>query len=122
MDKAGKEADKYKDDKDSGKGQHGPGAQQRARESADYGSEPNIPGEFSEDFLWDGDNFALGSRLQAGIRGTPAMPNPRATMGQDSHIHRFDYGSPVGVNGSGRVTNEVEVVVRDGNIHTAYPI
>ncbi|MGA4845458.1 RHS repeat-associated core domain-containing protein [Streptomyces sp. G5(2025)] len=103
-------------------GQHGPGAQDRVRETADYGTEPNIPGEFNDDFLWDGDDFALGRRLQEGIRGTPALPNPRARMGQDSHIHRFDHGSPVGVNGSGRVTSEVEVVIRDGNIHTAYPI
>ncbi len=29
---------------------------------------------------------------------------------------------PASTTGSGRVTNEVEVVIRDGNIHTAYPI
>ncbi|MFJ2832082.1 hypothetical protein ACIPC1_31740 [Streptomyces sp. NPDC087263] len=50
------------------------------------------------------------------------MPNPRARAGQGTHIHRFDYGSPVGVNSNGQSTNVVEVVIRDGNIHTAYPI
>ncbi|MFJ7967526.1 hypothetical protein [Streptomyces sp. NPDC096324] len=29
---------------------------------------------------------------------------------------------PVGINGSGRETSVVEVVIRDGNIHTAYPV
>ncbi|MGH4032978.1 DUF6531 domain-containing protein [Actinomycetota bacterium Odt1-20B] len=104
-------------------GQHGPGAQERARDTAPYGEEPNIPGEFSDDFLWDGDNFALSNRLREGIQGTPAMPNPRARMGDDSHIHQFEWeGGTVGLNGSGNPTNRVEVVIRNGNIHTAYPI
>ncbi|MEU6080086.1 DUF6531 domain-containing protein [Streptomyces sp. NPDC047108] len=104
-------------------GQHGPGAQDRVRENADpTDPAPQIPGEFHDDFLWDGDDFALGRRLQEGIDGTPALPNPRARAGQDSHLHRFDHGSPVGINGSGRETSVVEVVIRDGNIHTAYPI
>ncbi|MFD3929225.1 DUF6531 domain-containing protein [Streptomyces sp. NPDC058614] len=104
-------------------GQHGPGAQDRVRENADpTGPEPSLPGEFNDNFLWDGDDFALGRRLREGIDGTPALPNPRARAGQDTHLHRFDYGSPVGVNGSGQTTNVVEVVIRDGNIHTAYPI
>ncbi|MFI6495042.1 DUF6531 domain-containing protein [Streptomyces sp. NPDC050564] len=103
--------------------QHGPGAQDRVRENADpTGPEPSLPGEFNDDFLWDGDDFALGRRLREGIDGTPALPNPRARAGQDTHLHRFDYGSPVGVNGSGRETSIVEVVIRDGNIHTAYPV
>ncbi|MET8448473.1 DUF6531 domain-containing protein [Streptomyces sp. NPDC005209] len=104
-------------------GQHGPGAQDRVREMADpTGPEPSLPGEFYEDFFWDGDNFVLGKRLREGIDGTPAQPNPRARAGQDTHIHRFDYGSPVGINGSGKETSVVEVIIRDGNIHTAYPI
>ncbi|ODA73917.1 hypothetical protein APS67_001843 [Streptomyces sp. AVP053U2] len=53
------------------------------------------------------------------------LPNggrPRARAGQDSHLHRFEHGEPVGINGSGRETRDVEVVVRDGHIHTAYPV
>lgn len=104
-------------------GQHGPGAQDRVRENADpTGPEPSLPGEFYEDFFWDGDDFVLGRRLREGVDGTPAIPNPRARAGQDSHLHRFDHGEPVGVNGSGRETSVVEVVIRDGHIHTAYPI
>jgi RHS repeat-associated protein len=102
---------------------HGPGAQARVREEADpTGPEPSLPGEFYDDFLWDGDNYVLGRRLMAGVDGTPALPNPRAVAGQDSHLHRFDHGSPVGINGSGRETSVVEVVIRDGDIHTAYPV
>ncbi|WP_406715900.1 DUF6531 domain-containing protein [Streptomyces althioticus] len=104
-------------------GQHGPGAQDRVRENADpTGPEPSLPGEFYEDFFWDADDFVLGRRLREGVDGTPAIPNPRARAGQDSHLHRFDYGEPVGVNGSGRETSVVEVVIRDGHIHTAYPV
>ncbi|MER7741192.1 DUF6531 domain-containing protein, partial [Streptomyces sp. NPDC096538] len=104
-------------------GQHGPGAQDRVRENADpTGPEPSLPGEFYEDFFWDGDDFVLGRRLREGVDGTPAIPNPRARAGQDSHLHRFDHGGPVGVNGSGRETSVVEVVIRDGHIHTAYPV
>ncbi len=102
---------------------HGPGAQDRVRDEADpTGPEPSLPGEFYDDFLWDGDNYVLGRRLMAGVDGTPALPNPRAVAGQDSHLHRFDHGSPVGINGSGRETSVVEVVIRDGDIHTAYPV
>lgn len=57
-----------------------------------------------------------------GVDGTPAIPNPRARAGQDTHLHRFEHGEPVGINGSGRETREVEVVIRDGHIHTAYPV
>ncbi|MFI5688545.1 DUF6531 domain-containing protein [Streptomyces sp. NPDC051636] len=104
-------------------GQHGPGAQDRVRENADpTGPEPSLPGEFYEDFFWDGDDFVLGRRLREGIEGTPAVPNPRARAGDNTHIHRFDHGEPVGINGSGRETSVVEVVIRDGNIHTAYPV
>ncbi|MEH0422808.1 DUF6531 domain-containing protein [Streptomyces sp. B21-083] len=104
-------------------GQHGPGAQDRVREGADpTGPEPSLPGEFYDDFLWDGDDFVLGRRLMEGVDGTPAIPHPRARAGQNTHLHRFDYGDPVGINGSGRETSVVEVVIRDGNIHTAYPV
>uniref|UniRef100_A0AAU2A7Y6 DUF6531 domain-containing protein n=1 Tax=Streptomyces sp. NBC_00093 TaxID=2975649 RepID=A0AAU2A7Y6_9ACTN len=104
-------------------GQHGPGAQDRVRESADpTGPEPSLPGEFYDDFLWDGEDFVLGRRLMDGVDGTPAIPNPRARAGQNTHLHRFDHGSPVGINGSGRETSVVEVVIRDGDIHTAYPV
>ncbi|WP_345964766.1 DUF6531 domain-containing protein [Streptomyces coelicoflavus] len=104
-------------------GQHGPGAQDRVRENADpTGPEPSIPGEFYEDFFWEGDDFVLGRRLREGVDGTPALPNPRARAGQDSHLHRFEHGEPVGINGSGRETRDVEVVIRDGHIHTAYPV
>ncbi|WP_333743041.1 DUF6531 domain-containing protein [Streptomyces ardesiacus] len=104
-------------------GQHGPGAQDRVRDNADpTGPEPSLPGEFYEDFFWEGDDFVLGRRLREGVDGTPAIPNPRARAGQDSHIHRFEHGEPVGINGSGRETRDVEVVIRDGHIHTAYPV
>lgn len=87
---------------------HGPGAQDMARKAG----ERNIPGEFSEDFLWNGDNMALGTRLRAGVDSSPELPNPNGP----GHIHQFDYGSPVGVDGAGRSTSRVEVVVRDGNM------
>ncbi|WP_392961834.1 DUF6531 domain-containing protein [Streptomyces sp. LN245] len=104
-------------------GQHGPGAQDRVRDAADpTGPEPSLPGEFYDEFLWDGDDFVLGRRLMEGVDGTPAIPNPRARAGQNTHLHRFDYGDHVGINGSGRPTSVVEVVIRDGNIHTAYPV
>jgi hypothetical protein len=92
---------------------HGPGAQDMARRAG----ERNLPGEFSEDFLWDGDDMVLGDRLRRGVDSSPELPNPNGP----GHIHQFDYGSPVGVNGAGQSTNSVEVVVRDGRIWTAYP-
>ncbi|MFE9031427.1 RHS repeat-associated core domain-containing protein [Streptomyces iakyrus] len=104
-------------------GQHGPGAQDRARENADpTGPEPSLPGEFYEDFFWEGDDFVLSRRLREGVDGTPAIPNPRARAGQDSHLHRFEHGEPVGINGSGRETQRRGSRHPDGHIHTAYPV
>ncbi|GAB1641439.1 hypothetical protein KRMM14A1259_18620 [Krasilnikovia sp. MM14-A1259] len=92
---------------------HGPGARERAIQEG----ETDIPGEFNEEFMWEGDDMVLGDRLRRGVDSTPELPNERGP----GHIHQFDYGSPVGVNGAGNKTNIVEVVVRDGKIWTAYP-
>jgi hypothetical protein len=92
---------------------HGPGAQDMARRAG----ERNLSGEFSEDFLWDGDNMVLGERLRRGADSSPELPNPNGP----GHIDQFDYGSRAGVNGAGQSTSGVEVVVRDGQIWTAYP-
>ncbi|MFF2848242.1 RHS repeat domain-containing protein [Streptomyces sp. NPDC058001] len=66
-------------------GQHGPGAQDRVRENADpTGPEPSLPGEFYDDFLWDGDTSpsADGSgRASTGPRPYPTpAPGPDRTL------------------------------------------
>jgi hypothetical protein len=92
---------------------HGPGAQEMAKAAG----EEDIPGEFNEEFIWDGDNHVLGDRLIEGANNSPELPNSNGP----GHLHIFDSGRTVGVNGAGAETTRVEVVVRNGRIWTAYP-
>ena len=93
---------------------HGPGAQEQAIAAG----ERDLPGEFGEDFIWNAsDDNVLGRNLIDGANGSPELPNPNGP----GHLHQFDYGRTIGVNGAGQETSVAEIVVRDGRIWTAYP-
>ncbi|QCB94997.1 polymorphic toxin-type HINT domain-containing protein [Cellulomonas shaoxiangyii] len=92
---------------------HGPGAQDRARANGDA----DTPGEFDEQFFWDGDTPAVSQRLRAAVCGSTSCPNPRG----EGVLHRYDFGTNIGVNGKGDKTSVVEIVVRGSEIWTAYP-
>ncbi|KQC34704.1 polymorphic toxin-type HINT domain-containing protein, partial [Frankia sp. ACN1ag] len=93
---------------------HGPGA----RDLAIRDGSPNLPGEFNEDFIWNSeDQQVLGENLRRGVDNSPELPNPNGP----GHLHQYNFGRTIGINGAGNETNVAEIVVRDGRIWTAYP-
>ncbi|MFJ8364449.1 RHS repeat-associated core domain-containing protein [Streptomyces sp. NPDC093984] len=93
---------------------HGPGG----RDQAIRAGETDLPGEFNEDFIWnDDDEHVLGDNLLEGVNNSPELPNPNGP----GHIHQYDFGRTIGVNGAGNETRVAEIVVRNGRIWTAYP-
>ncbi|MFJ9779914.1 LamG-like jellyroll fold domain-containing protein [Amycolatopsis sp. NPDC101161] len=92
---------------------HGPGA----RDQAIAAGETDLPGEFNDDFIWNGDDHVLRQNLVDGANTSPELRNPNGP----GHLHQADFGRPIGVNGAGKETSVAEIVVRDGRIWTAYP-